>query len=375
MGLAVGAAAQDGPRALAAGADYAATLERLLAEAEDGSAEAKLGLGMLYDLGLGVERDPAAAFRWYGAAAAQGLPEALFNVAVMFDSGTGVARDRRAAAVWYARAALRGNARAQLNLGILFELGDGVDRSLPLARVWLGQAAGSIDRARERLDALPPAAGTPLVPPVPLASALRGDEAELVWSVPGGGGPFLVEIVARTASGGFEPVAETRTDLSAALLAAPAGRPLLWRVSALGARDYAPSPWMRLEGAGADSAGPEPVRPGSIGGEPVLADGATPIGRVRFALPADDTAALVLAAELAAPFRLAGLMVAPATLGAAAGETRVRYGHESDADLAARIASALPGTIRPELAEMPDASPGLVEVSLAGGPAAGSARP
>ena len=340
------------------GEDTVSLLARWLDEAEDGSAEAKLGLGTLYDLGLGVESDAARAFRWYAEAAEEGLAQAQFNVALMLDEGRGASRDRRAAAGWYARAALRGDARAALNLGILFEMGDGVDRNLALARAWLTESARGLDRAGERLDALPAPGDGPPAAPAPLVSAVRDGRAELAWTAPGGAadGRFLVEVVARDASGGFAPVTETSTGLSAALVEVPEGIPLLWRVSALGRDDYAASPWQTL---------------GEGDGEAARIERGGPIGRVRFELPSDDIAALVLAAELSASFRLAGLMVVPAGLGASPTRARVSYAYASDAALAARIAAALPGSVVPERDDGAAAgAPGLVRVALAGGPAA-----
>ena len=69
--------------------DFAAAAERWRAEAGAGSTEAKFGLGLVNDLGLGMPRDAAKALRWYLEAAEEGLPQAQFNVGVMLDAGTG----------------------------------------------------------------------------------------------------------------------------------------------------------------------------------------------------------------------------------------------------------------------------------------------
>ena len=45
--------------------------------AEAGDAQAQLGLGVLHDVGQGVPRNPAVAYRWYRRAAEAGLAEAL----------------------------------------------------------------------------------------------------------------------------------------------------------------------------------------------------------------------------------------------------------------------------------------------------------
>ena len=339
------------------GDGFVAALERTLEGVQEGSAEAKLGIGTIHDLGLGVPPDPAEAFRWYLDAAREGLAEAQFNVAVMLDAGTGVPRDRKGAAVWYARAALGGNDRARYNLGVLYELGEGVDRNTTLSRAWLAEVSPRLDAARERLAAAPPPATGALAAPRPLAAALQEADgtgrADLVWTAAPGPSDvrYVVEIAARLASGGFEPVAHAETALSAASLAVPPDVPLLWRVSAVGAGDYAASPWQSVDGGGSVE-GPE--------------------GRARFVLPPDDTAALVLAAELSAAFRVAGLMIEPARLDAEAERTGVVHAFPADTGLAVRVASALPG-FGPRGVRRDDLAgpvPGLVEVVVVGGPAA-----
>lgn len=122
--------------------------------AEAGDAQAQLGLGVLYDVGQGVPRDPAVAYRWYRRAAEAGLAEAQFNVAVMHDTGDARPRDPGEAATWYARAAAHGNRRAQYNLAQLYEAGQGVPRNLDLAQVWYGEAAAELPAAANKLAAL-----------------------------------------------------------------------------------------------------------------------------------------------------------------------------------------------------------------------------
>ena len=149
-------AAESGAEAFAR-SDFAAAAELWRKEAAAGSAQAKFGLGLISDLGLGVPRDAAKALRWYLEAADDGFSNAQFNVAVMLDAGTGVPRDVGAAAVWYGRAAANGHHRAQYNLGLLYEAGEGVPQNPDLARYWLGRAAEVLPAAAERLAKLAPA--------------------------------------------------------------------------------------------------------------------------------------------------------------------------------------------------------------------------
>ena len=182
--------------------DFVAAAELWRAEAAAGSAQAKFGLGLMNDLGLGMPRDSAKALRWYLEAATDGFPAAQFNVAVMLDAGTGAPRDAVAAAVWYARAAANGHARARYNLGLLYEAGEGAPRNLDLARYWLGLAAEALPAAGQRLETLAPAEPDQrdFVAPDPLAGAIVTDDdgprLEMVWSAPPAppGVKFLVEV-------------------------------------------------------------------------------------------------------------------------------------------------------------------------------------
>ena len=189
--------------------DFAAAAELWRKEAAAGSAEAKFGLGLISDLGLGVPRDAAKAMRWYLEAADDGLSNAQFNVAVMLDAGTGVPRDVGAAAVWYGRAAANGHHRAQYNLGLLYAAGEGVPQNPDLARYWLGRAAEALPAAAERLAKLAPARSdqrTFTAPGILVGAVVTNGSArraEMVWSAPPGppGAQFLLE-VARLPAGG-----------------------------------------------------------------------------------------------------------------------------------------------------------------------------
>ena len=140
-------AAESGAEAFAR-SDFAAAAELWRKEAAAGSAQAKFGLGLISDLGLGVPRDAAKALRWYLEAAEDGLSNAQFNVAVMLDAGTGVPRDVRAAAVWYGRAAANGHHRAQYNLGLLYEAGDGVPQNRRSRAILAGPRRGGASGGR-----------------------------------------------------------------------------------------------------------------------------------------------------------------------------------------------------------------------------------
>lgn len=87
--------------------------------------------------------------------AEQGYAEAQYYVGLMYDDGKGVERDPAQAAEWYRKAAMQGIAAAQSNLGAMYETGDGVRTDRGLAEKWYRLAAGQGDEeARRRLDEL-----------------------------------------------------------------------------------------------------------------------------------------------------------------------------------------------------------------------------
>jgi TPR repeat protein len=64
-------------------------------------------LGILYQLGNGVEKAPAKALMWYERAARRGLALASLNIAFLYVNGFGVPQDHVQAYAWAALAAER----------------------------------------------------------------------------------------------------------------------------------------------------------------------------------------------------------------------------------------------------------------------------
>ena len=238
--------------------------------AEAGDPQAQLGLGVLYDVGQGVGRDPAAAYSWYRRAADAGLAEAQFNVAVMHDTGEGIPRDAAEAALWYARAAAHGNRRAQYNLGQLYEAGQGVPSNLDQAEVWYAVAAPDLPAAADKLAAMrrPPSRASKrsredealvpaeLVVPANGSNVPRRGPAsvEFAWTAPANATPvrFFIELMALDAG---EPREAFTAYVDQSALLVPLGQVpgrYAWRVYTIDrdAKHYAASPWSRF------SAGP-----------------------------------------------------------------------------------------------------------------------
>ena len=59
-------------------------------KAEQGDAEAQCSLGDCYRLGLGVEQDYSAAFKWYQLSAEQGYSDAQFCLGTLYEEGLDV---------------------------------------------------------------------------------------------------------------------------------------------------------------------------------------------------------------------------------------------------------------------------------------------
>lgn len=73
--------------------------------AEQGDIEARVIVGEIYERGLGVAPDHAAAAHWYRLAADAGDRRAQVNLGHLYEKGLGVVRDPRVALDWYRRAA------------------------------------------------------------------------------------------------------------------------------------------------------------------------------------------------------------------------------------------------------------------------------
>ncbi len=120
--------------------DYAGAHAVWLPLARHGSAEAQYNLGWLYETGLGTEKNPFQAAKWYRHAAAQGHASAQYNLGLMSAQGRGMPRDDTNAASYFLEAANKGHAKAQYSMGILYMTGRGVPKYLRKADYWLSRA-------------------------------------------------------------------------------------------------------------------------------------------------------------------------------------------------------------------------------------------
>ena len=258
-------------RAYAAG-QYATARQLWAPRAEAGDVQAQLGLALMFDLGQGVPRDSATAYKWYRRAAEAGNPEGEFNVAVMSDTGDGTRQDTAAAALWYARAAAHGNHRAQYNLGQLYAAGDGVPRNTDVAQAYFRAASAELPAALSKLKDLQrssqtaqqagtgegetPRPAQPSAPldgsTVPAVPAPMGASVELIWIAPAQAlkVQFFVQLMALDEAGSREVFATTvdSTSLLAPVVQHVPGH-YAWRVYSveLSPKHYAASDWNRFD--------------------------------------------------------------------------------------------------------------------------------
>ncbi len=116
--------------------DFATALSILIPLAEFGSATAQHNLGIMYEKGEGVIKDPKEAFDWYLKAAKQGYGPSQYNVSIFYVKGEFVPQDFVRSYMWVSIAELNNYEEAQdfkraaeKNLSV-DELIEGIDLAL-----------------------------------------------------------------------------------------------------------------------------------------------------------------------------------------------------------------------------------------------------
>ena len=128
--------------------------EAIKQRAEQGDVNDQCTLGQTYIYPIG---DMEQAVYWLRRAAEQGHGEAQLLLGVRYDRGEGVPRDPVEAARLYRLSAEQGNYIAHHHLGLNYFDGEGVEQDDVQAHVWLSMATNHgefIDREEERIDAL-----------------------------------------------------------------------------------------------------------------------------------------------------------------------------------------------------------------------------
>ncbi len=95
---------------------FSEAMRELRPAARSGNADAEELIGVMYAMGLGVERDDVRAFEWYLRAALNGHPGAQSGVGWYYEVGRGLpARDLVRAYTWYVLSAIGGDPDAAIS--------------------------------------------------------------------------------------------------------------------------------------------------------------------------------------------------------------------------------------------------------------------
>ena len=95
-------------------ANYATSLKVWLPAAEQGDPAAQTYVGEIFEKGLGVKPDYAAAAVWYRRAAEKNYSRAAINLGNLYEHGFGVSKDQTQALNWYRRAAGLGELKFEI---------------------------------------------------------------------------------------------------------------------------------------------------------------------------------------------------------------------------------------------------------------------
>ncbi|MAC60797.1 MAG: hypothetical protein CMN37_02780 [SAR116 cluster bacterium] len=91
-------------------------MQELLPAARSGNAEAEELIGIMYAMGLGVERDDIRAFEWYLRSSLKGHPGAQSGIGWYYEIGRGLpAPDLIRAYTWYVLSAIGGDPDAAIS--------------------------------------------------------------------------------------------------------------------------------------------------------------------------------------------------------------------------------------------------------------------
>ena len=104
--------------------DYETAFELWLPLAENGDAHAQNYLGIIYSLGLGIERNYKKSLEWYERAAKAGHADAQRNYGDMINFGRGTQKDNYQAYKWYFAASQQGNKKAETQIAVIAASGN-----------------------------------------------------------------------------------------------------------------------------------------------------------------------------------------------------------------------------------------------------------
>ena len=96
--------------------EFKQAMKELLPAARSGNADAEELIGIMYAMGLGVEKDDVRAFEWYLRSSMKGHPGAQSGVGWYYEIGRGMpAPDLVRAYTWYVLSAIGGDPDAAIS--------------------------------------------------------------------------------------------------------------------------------------------------------------------------------------------------------------------------------------------------------------------
>lgn len=90
--------------------------QELYPYAQAGNADAEELIGVMYAMGLGVERDDVRAFEWYLRSSMKGHPGAQSGIGWYYEVGRGVEIDLVRAYLWYGLSVIGGDPDAAISI-------------------------------------------------------------------------------------------------------------------------------------------------------------------------------------------------------------------------------------------------------------------
>ena len=109
--------------------------------ADNGNTTSMYRTGLCYYNGVGVKQNYAEAYRWFTDAAGNENVAAIYYLGKMMMYGEGCNPDPEAAVQWLLKAAEKNNDKAQFELGNAYLTGNGVEENDEIAMEWFEKAA------------------------------------------------------------------------------------------------------------------------------------------------------------------------------------------------------------------------------------------
>lgn len=105
--------AEESQETLLNGSNYKQPFWKLYTDALRGDKTAEFQVGVMYERGLGVDKNETQAIKWYEKSALQGHIDAQYNIGIMYASGRGVEQNDGFAMMWLSLAAKQGDKEAR----------------------------------------------------------------------------------------------------------------------------------------------------------------------------------------------------------------------------------------------------------------------